>query len=56
MTSGQPQRGDFATNGEYEQAWYVWRALWRDDRMSDDELKAQFEALCDVLGSTRGAR
>lgn len=38
-----PNRADFPTHQAYEQAWYLWRARQRDNRLNDEELAAQWE-------------
>lgn len=41
--SGQPRRQDFLTDAAYLLAWYTWRAIERDGRLTDEERAAQFE-------------
>lgn len=38
-----PRREDFTTHDAYLLAWYTWRALERDGRLTDEERGAQFE-------------
>ena len=36
---------DYPTHDAYLLAWYTWRALRRDARLTDDELGAQFDVM-----------
>lgn len=38
----QPRREDFDTRAGYLAAWYTWRALRRDERLTDAELDAKY--------------
>ena len=40
--NGQPRREDFPTHDAYLLAWNIWRAIQRDERLTDDELNAQY--------------
>ncbi|WP_425244840.1 hypothetical protein [Streptomyces sp. NEAU-NA10] len=39
----EPRYEDYPTHDAYLLAWYTWRALRRDERLTDEELTAQFE-------------
>ena len=41
--NGEPRREDFPTRNAYLLAWYTWRAIQRDGRLTDEERTAQFE-------------
>ncbi len=41
----QPQYGDYPTKAAYELAWYTWRAIRRDGRLTRDEMEAQLDAI-----------
>lgn len=40
-----PRRFEYATVEAYRQAWYLWRAIQRDSRLTDAELDAKFGVL-----------
>ncbi|MER7002221.1 hypothetical protein ABT297_04120 [Dactylosporangium sp. NPDC000555] len=46
----QPRRDDFGPLEAYNHAWYIWRAIWRDAHLTNDELDAQFRVLAERLG------
>lgn len=41
--SNEPRREDFPDHDAYLLAWYTWRSVRRDERLTDDERAAQFE-------------
>lgn len=43
MATRAPRREDFPTRDAYLLAWYTWRAIERDGRLTDQERAAQFE-------------
>lgn len=49
MATQAPRREDFPTHDAYLQAWYTWRALERDGRLTDEERAAQFEVTEDHI-------
>jgi hypothetical protein len=40
--NGQPRREDFPTHDAYLLAWYTWRAVQRDGRLTDEEMAAAY--------------
>ena len=41
--TNEPRRQDFPDHDAYLLAWYTWRALRRDGRLTDEERAARFE-------------
>lgn len=41
--SDEPSRQDFPDHDTYLLAWHTWRALRRDERLTDEERAARFE-------------
>jgi hypothetical protein len=46
---GHPRREDFDSAAEYEQAWWEWRAIERDGRLTNDELVAQWAVVTEFV-------
>lgn len=46
----QPLRQDFGPLADYERAWYLWRAISIDARLTSAELDARFRVLAERLG------
>lgn len=42
--SGEPKHDDYPSTDAHLQAWYLWRALRREERLTDTERQAAFEA------------
>lgn len=49
-----PQRHHYASNEAYEQDWYTWRALQRDNYLTPAEGSAKTEALAEQLARQQG--
>lgn len=47
--SWAPPRANYADYEDYMLAWYVARAIRRDERLTDDELRVRFETLRDLI-------
>ena len=45
MDTAEPQRQDYATDQEYEHAWYTWRAQRRDGHLTSTERAAAWEVI-----------
>ncbi len=44
-----PRYEDYPTTRAYEEAFHLWRARQRDNRLTDDELAAQFQVIEEAL-------
>lgn len=47
----EPRYEDYPTHDDYLLAWHTWRALRRDERLTDEELAAQFEVIEQAIKS-----
>lgn len=48
----EPRYGDYPTTAAYELAWYTWRAVRRDSRLTDAESWARFEVMRERLAAS----
>lgn len=49
----QPRYEDYPTAQAYEQAWHMWRARRRDERLTDEERWAAFAVTEDYIRNRR---